>query len=258
MIKPLRFQSPGSVHSEPLGIARVVDFTSGQAVYPLDGKDAKKYSRDDYGHGTHVAAMIASQGNYSNGRFRGVAPEVTLLDLRVLGSNGTGSTSHLISAIDWVIANRETYDIRAANLSLGHPPVDSYRDDPLCQAVEQMVEAGIVTVVSAGNLGKSANYPKIVGAITSPGNDPSVITVGAINIKGTTSHSDDVPTTYSSRGPTYLDNLFKPDLSAPGNQVGSLTAKGSLLHEEYVTLDPVIRLAAQPAKKSKQSEHELL
>jgi subtilisin family serine protease len=99
-----------------------------------------------------------------------------------------------------------------------------------------MVAAGVVTVVSAGNLGRTAEHPEIWGSITSPGNDPLVITVGAMNTHGTLTHSDDTVASYSSRGPTYLDGLFKPDLVAPGNRILSQATPGSYLAEAYPQL----------------------
>jgi hypothetical protein len=99
-----------------------------------------------------------------------------------------------------------------------------------------MVDAGIVTVVSAGNLGKNADYPEIWGGINSPGIEPSVITVGAVNTKGTRTHTDDVATSFSSRGYTVPDGLFKPDLVAPGNQVPSLSAEDSYIAQSYPQL----------------------
>ncbi len=214
-----------------------MDFTSGRAVRVRvddddlededEDEDEDRKSPDEYGHGTHVAGIIAGEGKKSGGRNRGVS-QADLIDIRVINGEGWGVTSNLIKAIDWAIANRDRYDIRIANLSLGHPPLESYRDDPLCAAVRRMVEAGIVTVVSAGNLGKTNGHPRIYGGITSPGIEPSVITVGAINNSGTLSHLDDLATSYSSRGPT-IDGLFKPDISAPGNSIPSTAAKGSKL-----------------------------
>ncbi len=96
-----------------------------------------------------------------------------------------------------------------------------------------MVAAGIVTIVSAGNLGKTDQYPKIWGGITSPGTEPTVITVGAVNTRGTLTHADDIATSYSSRGYTVHDGLFKPDLVAPGNKITSLRLNGGTLDKAY-------------------------
>lgn len=226
--------------AKPVG---VVDFTSGAPVFVNPNQSS---GIDNYGHGTHVYGIIGGSGRKSGGAIQGVAPQVRPLDIKVVGDDGTGRTSNLIAAVDWLIVNHEQYGVRIANLSLGHPPIESYTVDPLCQAVRRMVDAGIVTVVSAGNLGKDNLGNPIWGGISSPGNDPSVITVGAINNQGTATHTDDVATSYSSRGPTYLDNLFKPDLAAPGNRIASLLAKFSYLHLNYPELqidDYYIRLS---------------
>ncbi|MDA2939274.1 S8 family serine peptidase, partial [Acidobacteria bacterium AH-259-A15] len=210
-------------------ILAAVDFTSGTAILSPS-------SSDNYGHGTAVAGIIGGTGRKSDGAYAGVAPGAKFVDLKVVGEDGTGLTSNLIKAIEWAIENKDVYGIRIANLSLGHPPVESYKTDPLCQAVEQLVAAGIVTVASAGNLGKTSNYPKIWGAINSPANDPAVIAVYPVNTHGSATHTDDIATTYGSRGPSYLDNLFKPDLSAPGNRIPTLLAEGSRIHLDHAEL----------------------
>ena len=91
---------------------------------------------DLYGHGTHVAGIIGGNGNKSNGRYAGVAPNVNLIDLRVLDANGAGSDSEVIAAIQQAIALKDTYNIRVINLSLGRGIFSGYAQDPLCQAVE--------------------------------------------------------------------------------------------------------------------------
>jgi serine protease AprX len=205
-------------------IAAHVDFTS-----PLG------FGRDFYGHGTHVAGIIAGSNRAVRG-FKGMAPGAHLINLRVLGRDGSGLSSDVVEAIDWAIENRSRFNIRVLNVSLGHPAIEHAADDPLVQAVERAVASGIVVVASAGNLGKTADGEPVIGAISSPGNAPSVITVGALNTKGTPQRSDDVVATYSSRGPTYGDRLIKPDLVAPGNKLTSLSAVGSTLWKKYPEL----------------------
>ncbi|HZP22235.1 MAG TPA: S8 family serine peptidase, partial [Terriglobales bacterium] len=183
---------------------------------------------DGYGHGTHVAGIIGGNASASSCTnctipIRGIAPNVSLINLRALDNNGQGSDSTVIAAIDAAIQLRGTYNIRVLNLSVGRPVYESYTLDPVCQAVEQAWKAGIVVVVSAGNDGRdnslgSAGY----FTIEAPGNDPYVITVGAANTVGTPDRGDDVMTSYSSKGPTPVDYIVKPDLVAPGNRVVSL------------------------------------
>src|SRR4030095_16027425 len=156
---------------------------------------------DVYGHGTHVASIAAGNNQIGNGAYTGIAPNARLISLRVLDSQGTGSTSNLLAALDWILVNHDLYNIRVVNMSIGTPAIDSYRDDPLCLAVQRLTDAGIVVVAAAGNGGKDQNGGKIYGRIHSPGNEPSAITVGASNTFGTDALGDDTVATYSSRGP---------------------------------------------------------
>jgi serine protease AprX len=205
---------------------------------------------DPFGHGTHVATAAAGYRvtGTSGNRFEGVAWNANLINLRVLNSHGTGTTSGLLSALDWILANRAAYNIRVVNLSLGTPAISSYQNDPLCQAVRRLANAGIVVVAAAGNDGKNISGQKQYGAVHSPGNEPSAITVGSTNTFGTDTRSDDIVTTYSSRGPTrsyttdtlgvkHYDNLVKPDLVAPGNKLIFAESDGNLIVSTYPNLD---------------------
>src|SRR5215469_16126048 len=189
---------------------------------------------DQYGHGTHVAGIIGGSGKDSicpncDVTIRGIAPNVNIINFHALGQTGKGTDSSVINAINKAIALKNQYNIRVMNLSLGRPVYESYTLDPLCQAVEAAWKAGIVVVVAAGNDGRT-DYSVYngYGTITAPGNDPYVITVGAMNTKGTPDRSDDVLTSYSSKGPTAIDHIVKPDLVAPGNRVVSLQTGGYL------------------------------
>ena len=189
---------------------------------------------DYYGHGTHVAGILAGDGGKSTGlfysrTFLGVAPETRLVNLRVLDSEGKSSDSAVIAAISRAIELKNRFDIRVINLSLGRPIFESYEKDPLCQAVEKAWKAGIVVVVAAGNEGRNNAYGTSgYGMIMSPANDPYVITVGAMRDMSTVNRSDDQIATYSSKGPAIIDHVVKPDLVAPGNQVISLASNGKL------------------------------
>jgi serine protease AprX len=191
------------------------DFTHGdiRAVAPLD----------TYGHGTHVAGLIASE-------FVGVAPHARLIGLRVLDERGQGDTTNVVRAIEFAIANKDLLGINVMNLSLGHPIYEPAATDPLVQAVEHATRAGIVVVVSAGNFGlnKKTGLPGY-GGIASPGNAPSALTAGATRTFNTVTRADDRVAPYSSRGPSWYDGFAKPDFVAPGDNLLSVAAVGSTL-----------------------------
>jgi serine protease AprX len=197
-------------------------------------------NQDLYGHGSHVAGIIAGNAKASTGAeytrtFRGIAPGSSILSERVLDSNGVGTDSTVISGIQRVIQYKNTYGIpRIINLSLGRPALESYTLDPLCQAVEQAWKAGIVVVVAAGNQGRNNSVgTNGYGTIASPGNDPYVITVGAMKDMSTVLRSDDLVASYSSKGPTAFDHIVKPDLVAPGNGIVSLYTPASTLATSF-------------------------
>ena len=192
---------------------------------------------DTFGHGTHVAGIIAGSGAWASlvtSAYKGgIAPRASLVNVRVLGADGTGYTSDVIAGIDWVIANRARFNIRVLNLSIGHPVVEPAATDPLCEAVDRAVAAGLVVVTSAGNAGRAPNGAPELGGITSPGNSPLALTVGALNTWGTVARSDDSVADYSSRGPTKYDLAVKPDVAAPGTRIVSLDADGTFLSSRY-------------------------
>jgi serine protease AprX len=191
-------------------------------------------SGDPFGHGTHVAGMIGGANTRLTAAYAGgSAPQVRFVDVRVLGRTGRGYTSDVLAGIDWAIANRTKYGIRIINLSLGHAVAEPAATDPLCIAVERAVKAGIVVVTSAGNFGQTSTGAPVLGGITSPGNSPAAITVGAVDTKGTADRSDDVVAPYSSRGPTRFDLAVKPDVVAPGTRIVSLEANNSYISSTY-------------------------
>jgi serine protease AprX len=193
-------------------VAHFVDFINGYTQ-----------AYDDYGHGTHVAGVVAGNGYDMNGARTAIAPGAHLIALKALNGNGTGTISSIIAAIDYAVANKDALNIRVLNLSLGAAVTESYLTDPLTLAAKRAVDAGIVVVASAGNLGKAANGKPQYGAIGSPGNAPWVITVGASSTNGTVLRQDDTMASFSSRGPTMYDYAAKPDLVAPGFGTVSLS-----------------------------------
>ncbi len=135
------------------------------------------------------------------------------------------------------MANRAALKIDIINLSLGHPIYEPAATDPLVQAVERAVRAGVVVVAAAGNFGKNptTGVPGYAGT-TSPGNAPSAITVGALRTEDTVTRSDDWIADYSSRGPTWYDAFVKPDIVAPGHNIVAAAAKRGTFYETYPQL----------------------
>ena len=200
-------------------IVAFYDFTQGGIARPAS---------DAYGHGTHVAGLIAGDGRQSQKRYRGLAPRARLIVLKVLDGNGQGLTSDVISAIEYATEHKDRLGIEIINLSLGHPIYEPAETDPLVQAVEAAARAGIHVVASAGNhgLNPETSEPGYAG-IVSPANAPSAIAVGAETTVDTTVRGDDRVARYSSRGPSWYDGTAKPDLVAPGTAMIAVAARSS-------------------------------
>ncbi len=199
------------------GLARHGDLNRGRGnsriVGQVDFSSGNGSVDDFYGHGTHVAGAIGGNGNHSTGSYMGVAPGVNLLDVKVTDDYGAGSMSNVIAGLQWILENRETYDIRVVNLSLNSTVAESYHTSPLSAALEILWFNRIVVVVSAGNNGTSNQ-----GVVYPPANDPFVITVGAMNDAGTPNISDDQLSPFSAYGTT-PEGYAKPDLVAPGTNI---------------------------------------
>ncbi|SDQ03951.1 S8 family peptidase [Quadrisphaera sp. DSM 44207] len=181
---------------------------------------------DSYGHGTFIAGLVAGNGSASGGRYVGSAPEARVLSVKVAGRSGAADVSTVLAGIQWVVSFREQYGIRVLNLSLGTDSKQSYKQDPLNYAVQRAWHEGIAVVVSAANLGPAA------GTISKPGDDPWVITVGAVDDLKTATTSDDRLPDFSSRGPTQ-DGITKPDVTAPGAHLPSLRSPGSTIDTAF-------------------------
>ncbi len=221
------------------GVNQHPDFYNGilplsRVMYSQSFVSGDSSAGDQYGHGTHIAGLIAGDGLSSTGllfsqTFKGIAPGAKIVNLRVLDANGEATDSEVIAAINQAISIKSAHNIRVMNLSLGRAVFESYQLDPLCQAVEQAWKNGIVVVVAAGNYGRylpTSGY----ATVTSPGNDPYVITVGAMKPMGTPTRTDDLIASYSSKGPTVIDHIVKPDIVAPGNLLISTETSGTTLY----------------------------
>lgn len=209
------------------------DLGSDRVVHFADFVNLQPTPSDDYGHGTHVAGIIAGSGYDSNGERRGVAPGAHLVVIKVLDRDGYGYISNVIAALDYAVEHRTEFNIRVINLSVAAGVYESYTTDPLTLAAKRAVQAGIVVVTAAGNLGRNAQGQSQYGGITAPGNAPWVLTVGASSHNGTVSRADDSVAPFSSRGPSYIDYSAKPDIVAPGVGIESLADASSLLFETH-------------------------
>jgi serine protease AprX len=196
---------------------------------------------DTYGHGTHMAGIIAGRGaNAVSGsyagdtsNFLGMAPDARVVSVKVADAMGAADVSQIIAAIDWVVQNRTTggLNIRVLNLSFGTNTTNSYTIDPLCHAVEAAWRKGITVVAAAGNAGF---YTGRSGpGLTSPARDPYVIAVGASDSMKTLSTSDDAVASFSSGGVIGPDGTKNPDLVAPGRSLISLSVPGSYIDQTY-------------------------
>ena len=250
--------APGSHDATPAGVVlgdlagagvTVAVIDSGFSTHPdIEGRvlaavdfTGSSDAGDRWGHGTHVAGLIAGDGTASGGLYRGVAPAASLVHLRVLDETGSGTTSDVISALDWVIDHRAEFNIGVVNLSLGHPVFEPAALDPLVQAAELAWEAGVVVVCSAGNGGETGFF-----TVTSPGNSSRVITVGALTRGPAGGPDADRVSPFSAKGPTPFDLFVKPDLIAAGEGIVSDRAPGSVLDTLHANRQVTALGASEP------------
>src|ERR1043165_2563094 len=201
------------------GIYKTKDL-SGRVKINVNFNPSYHDGNDRYGHGTFVAGIIAGNGNRSNGKYIGVAPKSTLLNVRIANDQGMMYESDVIDSLQWIFENKDKYHIRVVNLSLNSTVAQSYQTSPLDAAVEVLWFNGLVVVASAGNNGTSTLYP--------PANDPFVITVGATDDKGTLDTNDDAVATFSAFGVTER-GFAKPELVAPGRMIVGLLPENDKL-----------------------------
>ncbi|HVN61101.1 MAG TPA: S8 family serine peptidase [Gaiellaceae bacterium] len=175
---------------------------------------------DGDGHGTFVAGIAAG----GNDGYAGASPGSHVLPIRVMDDNGVARTSDVIAAAQWILANKDAYNIKVANFSLHSATATHFYYDPLDRAIEKLWLNGIVVVAAAGNYG-TADGPS--GVLYSPGNDPFVITVGAVDIGTAFGTLDDSVAPWSAWGSTE-DGFAKPELGAPGRYMIGPVSNGSL------------------------------
>lgn len=184
---------------------------------------------DQYGHGTHVAGIIAGNGTLSGGHYLGIAPGVNLLSLKINNDVGMAYESDTVAAMQWVLNNKATYNIRVVNLSVNSTVVQSYHQSPLNAAAEILWFNGVVVVVSSGNKSLENGFNPVLAA---PANDPFVITVGASDEKGSGARNNDSIADFTAYDTT-IDGFLKPEIVAPGKDIYSLLSSPSSLAGQY-------------------------
>jgi serine protease AprX len=216
------------------GISTDSDFHSNPRTFTF--ATSSQSATDIYGHGTHVAGIVAGNGSASNGKYKGIAPGATLYAIKIADGNGMAYESDVVVGLQWIYENHTAYNIRVVNLSLNTITEQSYHESPLDAAVEILWFNGIVVVASAGNVDPDSPL-RLYNA--SPANDPFIITVGAADEMGTSELRDDEFATYTSFGVTDNGDL-KPEIFAPGSNIYSVLSKDSLWesqHPDRVTAD---------------------
>jgi serine protease AprX len=213
------------------GVAPVAALSGSKVVAAVDlsteQDDPATAFVDNYGHGTHLAGIIAGRDPEADPAlaaehpewFVGVAPDAGIVSVKVAGRDGRVSLAGLISGIDFVAEHADELDIGVLAIAFNSDWERPYYQDPIAAAVERAWAAGVVVVTAAGNGGATAD------GLYSPANDPYVISVGGV--EGT--DAGFVPVEWASTG----DGTRNPDLAAPGSHIASLRAPGSYADVEH-------------------------
>jgi len=237
------------------GVAPVDGLTaSGKVIHGPDltpeSQAAESQHLDTFGHGTHMAGIIAGRDDAApavvqkgtEGHFLGMAPDAHVVSVKSADASGATDVSQVLAGIDWIVQHKDDpgLNIRVLNLSFGTDGTQDYRIDPLTYAVEVAWRHGIVVVVSAGNRGYGS------AKLNNPAYDPFIIAVGASDSRDTYDVADDVLGDFSSFG----DEERAPDLVAPGKSVVSLRAPDSTADLEH----PAARVGTRQMRGSGTSQ----
>jgi serine protease AprX len=189
---------------------------------------------DGYGHGTHIAGIVGSDGSVAGQKYVGVAPKAHIINVKISNDLGVSSMGDLIKGLNFVYTHKDEYNIKVLNLSLHSSVPESYTTSPLDAAVEFLWRGGVFVVVASGNTGAgpgAMHYP--------PANDPFVMTVGATDDRGTKHTGDDRIASFSSGGVTQ-DGFNKPEIFAPGVNIVSGTSANTVLYGMGLPLGKVV------------------
>ena len=199
----------------------------------FESQSASTRNLDTFGHGTHMAGIIAGHDagvdatalKAGSTAFLGMAPDARIVSVKVADAYGATDVTQVIAAIDWVVQHKSDpgFNIRVLNLSFGTPSLQPYVFDPLAHAAEVAWRKGLVVVVSAGNDATTT------GKLLNPAQDPYVLAVAGSDSRGTVGVADDVVAPFSTRG----DGVRNPDVIAPGTSVQSLRVPGSWVDVQH-------------------------
>lgn len=249
----LQWAHDRGIYGEDIGVAIVdtgiwphVDFTSNKnriiAFHDVINGLDRPY--DDNGHGTHVAGLVGSNGRASKGHYKGVAPRCNLIGVKVLNHKGDGNISDVLAGLQWILDNKDRYNIRIVNISVGST-IDNGVDEGsmLVKGVNAVWDQGIVVVVAAGN-----NGPEPM-SISIPGISRKVITVGSSDDNYSVQLFGSKKKDYSGQGPTPAC-IKKPDVTAPGSNIVSCGVQPELLKRNFASQSIPVKSSSIYARKS--------
>lgn len=222
-----------TIASLDTGIAPIEDFTipENRILAFTDFINHHTTPYDDNGHGTHTCGIALGNGYLSGGKYAGIAPQANLVAVKTLDHQGKGNASDVLAGMQWILDNKEKYNIKIANLSIGTENTD--HNDPLVIAAEALWDNGITVVTAAGNNGPAP------GSISSPGISKKIITVGSSDDHNQVTISGNHLQNFSGRGPT-RECIIKPDVIAPGTNIMSCLSpqckKGEIMGSKYISI----------------------
>ncbi len=237
------------------GISNHIDLNDNLVCFK-DYINMRKTAYDDNGHGSHVSGIIAGNGYKSKGRFKGIAPDSKIIMLKCLDKSGNGKIDNAEKGLDFIIDNRDRFNIRIVNISVGSiKKTDDNETERLVKAVEELWKLGFVVIVAAGNNGPDK------GSVTAPGNAKSVITVGASDDNMVS--GNDRRKNYSGRGPTEIC-VVKPEIVCPGtgiiscnNKNGYSTKSGTSMAVPIVSGIVALMLERKPDLTNKEIKKKM-
>ena len=237
------------------GISNHIDLNDNLVCFK-DYINIRKTAYDDNGHGSHVSGIIAGNGYKSKGRFKGIAPDSKIIMLKCLDKNGNGKIDNAEKGHNFIIDNRDRFNIRIVNISVGSiKKTDDNESERLVSAVEELWKLGFVVIVAAGNNGPDK------GSVTAPGNAKSVITVGASDDNMVS--GNDRRKNYSGRGPTKIC-VVKPEIVCPGtgiiscnNKNGYSTKSGTSMAVPIVSGIVALMLESKPDLTNKEIKKKM-